>query len=212
MYGVIPGGPSALQSNESRQTILQSAASSFYGAPTPPPPGAASTIPVGPMLVQGAQKGAAVPGGPEWLAANSYNTVQEAKRDIAAAGEAASTYTRKCSVLPPLLLSHEYNKVPGDQFVPMTVLPGGHIRYVSPNISQGAKPPNIDFVINFMHHTKAVTITLCSVDPKKLRDLETVVSTLYSLVSQSPVDFRWIMINYHLLLKQQRSSTALPKK
>ena len=66
-------------------------------------------------------------------------------------------------------------------YIPVAILQGGEIQ----------KTLGIpDLLLNFHAESQAVTVTICNVDPNKLRDYQITISTLYSMMADRslPID------------------------
>jgi hypothetical protein len=84
---------------------------------------------------------------------------------------------KTCRVFPPLLV--RYMDRGTDQYIPVKILTGGEMKYTS-------EVP--DLVLNFHSDTQAITITVCTIDPKKYKDYELTIWALYSMVSDNMLD------------------------
>lgn len=78
----------------------------------------------------------------------------------------------RCHVFPPLLIRYHDPKNPADVFLPVEVLAMAEIH----------RTDNVpDVILNFHADTRAITLTLCDINPKKLDVLGMFISVVYSL-------------------------------
>ncbi len=79
----------------------------------------------------------------------------------------------RCHVFPPLLIRFHDPSRNVDQYVPVEILRTGELR-----LTDGVP----DVILNFHADTRAITMTLCDMNPKKIPDIETFISVVYSLM------------------------------
>jgi hypothetical protein len=85
--------------------------------------------------------------------------------------------SRKCQVFPPLLVRYDDPKSRDDKYVAIKILSGGEIKATS-------DVP--DMILNFHADTHAITVTICNIDPKKVKDFEITIWALYSMFDKDP--------------------------
>lgn len=85
--------------------------------------------------------------------------------------------SRKCRVFPPLLIRYNDEKSRDDKYIPVKVLFGGELRATS-------DVP--DIILNFHADSHAITLTICNINPAKMKDFELAIWTLYSMLDKDP--------------------------
>lgn len=100
------------------------------------------------------------------IAANTYKAVDTKQGS-------PSPNVKTCQVYPPLLV-----RTNTEDFIPVELFMDGEIRRTN------GYP---DMIVNFHADTGAITLTVCQIDPKKMKQYEIAMQVLYSLTSDQPV-------------------------
>jgi len=89
----------------------------------------------------------------------------------------AKNIPKTCQVYPPLLVRYNDMKSKEDKYIPAKILAGGELR-LTEDIP--------DIILNFHADTHAITITVCKINPQKVKDYELTIWTLYSMYNKNP--------------------------
>jgi hypothetical protein len=104
------------------------------------------------------------------------------------------TSFQKCQVYPPLLIRyHDPMNSKQDRYVAVKILKGGELR---------ATTGVPDMILNFHADTHAITVTICQIDPNKIKDFELSIWALYSMFHPN-VDDNMVDINSFTILYDQ---------
>lgn len=108
----------------------------------------------------------------------NYTNARQANVDhTQALRNVSRTNTMSCQVYPPLLCRY---KGISNEFLPVMILPGGELHASQPN----QRP---DMVLNFHNVSGAITFTTCYIDANKLDLFKIVITTLYAMMSDTPL-------------------------
>jgi hypothetical protein len=116
---------------------------------------------------------------------------------------------RKCQVYPPLLIRYYDPMAPNqDRYVAVKILKGGELR---------ATHEIPDMILNFHADTRAITVTICQIDPAKMKDFELSIWALYSMFHPN-ADNNMVDINSFTILYDQtryellKNISQIPKR